>query len=220
MTVSLCSRRVFLCLALLVCSVSLSPVQAFSQEESAPATPRPAQAREEVDLEIHLQLLMASNGAGSSARLPPSLDATMKQLRASLPFENYRTGAAFLYRIKNGRPLDVRGTGNVMQTTTINNPYTPSFYHLSLHPVEIKSNASGKQMVSVNEFHFGLKVPITTSLASVSPGSQAQAAVQYQDTGISTGLSFREGEPVVVGTIYFGSADEAIIVILTAKRIS
>ena len=222
MKVSLRSARAFLCLTLFACGLILSPVQTFSQNESTSASSRSSQTREreDVDLEIHLQLLMASNSAGASTRLSLSLDATMKQLRASLPFENYRAGAAFLYRIKNGRTLEARGTGNVMQTTPINNPYTPSFYQLSLRPVEIKPNAGGRDMVNIGEFRFGLKVPITTSLTSAGAGSPAQPVVQYEDTGIVTGLSMREGEPVVVGTIYFGSSSEAIIVILTAKRIS
>src|SRR3712207_8851528 len=62
----------------LVCCVSLSPVQTFSQDESASVSPRAsqAQAREEVDLEIHLQLLMASNGAASSDRKSTRLNSS------------------------------------------------------------------------------------------------------------------------------------------------
>jgi hypothetical protein len=210
------------CLALLVCSVGLSQLQTFAQEESAPTESRSTQSRqrEDIDLEVQLQILIGANGAASSTRLPSSLEGTLRQLRSTLPFESYRAGAAFLYRVRNGRSIDARGTGNVMQVAQINNPYTPSFYRITLRPVELRQGAGGREMVNVNEFTFGLRVPLTTSYASAGAGSPAQPVVQYEETGVTTGLTIAEGEPVAVGTIYFGSANEAIVVVLTVKRIS
>jgi hypothetical protein len=42
----------------------------------------------------------------------------------------------------------------------------------------------------------------------------------YENTGISTDISMREGEPVIVGTLNAGPSGDAIILVVSAKRTS
>jgi hypothetical protein len=44
-------------------------------------------------------------------------------------------------------------------------------------------------------------------------------STQYRDIGIITPLSLREGEMAVVGTTNIGGSDEAIIVVISVKRV-
>lgn len=218
--------RTFSLLALAACLTFLCAPRVRAQDtegQSSSATPLKKDAP---DLEVQLHLLIASNKASEGARVPASLDTTIKQLRNELPLSNYRLGATFLHRVKSGRPLEVKGTGGLVQFgPAVPSPgavssNSPTFYQFTLAPVEMKVNEAGQPVVSINNFRIGMRVPIVTS--QVSSGNSSTGGfpvIQYEDTGITTGLSVREGEPVVVGTLYVGPEGEAVIVILTARRI-
>lgn len=218
---SLRLRLSFLIILLCLCSsATRAEVTSVNTNHVAHADGQEAArvATEEVDLEIHLQLLIGSNAStGEGARIPAEWDAALKQLRASLPYANYKMGATFLNRAMTRRPLEVKGIGGVLPLPQSANPYTPSFYQFQLGPSEVKKNAAGQEFLSAPNFRFGMRVPLTTT--RVSEG-QALPVIQYEDIGITTGLSARLGEPVVVGTLYFGSSGDAVIVLMSVKRIS
>ena len=44
--------------------------------------------------------------------------------------------------------------------------------------------------------------------------------INYEPTGVSTDVSMREGEPVIVGTLNIGPSGDAIILVVSAKRTS
>ncbi|HEX8473745.1 MAG TPA: hypothetical protein VF666_06900 [Pyrinomonadaceae bacterium] len=211
-------RRALLVFAFACCALSVNTHVALGMQDAA----APAQENKETaDLEVQLQLLIGSNKATEGAKIPASLDATMKQLRATLPMSNYRLGATFLNRVKSGRSLEVKGTGGLLPLGASASATTPTFYNFTLRPVELKTNESGQSVVAINDFRIGMRVPIVTAnVASGNSSTGGFPVIQYEDTGISTGLSIREGEPVVVGTIYVGAEGDAIIVVLTAKRIA
>lgn len=180
----------------------------------------PSAKREEIDLEIHLQLLVGSNKAEAGVAVPASLDATVKQLRTMMQLPHYRLGPTFLHRVKSGRNLEVKGTGGLLPLGVTTSQTTPTFYNFTLRPVELRTDESGRSTVSINDFRIGMKVPIVTAtITSGNSSTGGHPVIQYEDTGIATGLSIREGEPVVVGTIYVGPEGDAIVVVLTAKRI-
>lgn len=202
-------------------SAVASPPAAVSA--SATVAPPSAVVDDDTDLEIQLQLVIGSNTAGAGASLPNSLDAALRQLRANMQLTNYRLGATFLHRVKNGRALEVKGTGGVLPigaaASPTSNPYIPTFYEFSMNPVELHTNATGAPVVSIPRFHFGMRVPVMTAMPTGREGGGPNPVV-YEPTGISTGLSIAEGQPVVVGTLYTGPDNEAIIVLLTAKRVA
>lgn len=222
-------RHTLLAFALAACGLLSSPARALCQQ---PAVAAPvvvaAQAQNEaeaVDLEVHLHLLVGSNTAVEGARVPASLDAALRQLRANTPLTNYRLGATFLQRVKTGRSLGVKGMGgasvSLPSLKSSDNPYTPAFYEFNMGPFEIRRGAGGRDAYSIPNFHFGMRVPVVTQLmGGGTTGAPSQPVVQYEQTGITTGLTVEEGEPVVVGTLYTGQDGEAIIVILTTKRTS
>jgi hypothetical protein len=208
----------------LACTVLLTNLTSLSAAPQDKPTPTATQTKrdDEVDLEIQIQVVIGTNGASDNTPLPTNLDTTLKQLRSTLRFNNFKMGATFLNRVKNGRQLEVRGVGSVVPLPQNPNPYTPSFYQFSLRPVELKQSIAGREMVSIHNLSFGMKVPVTTSRAGSSNNSDGQnfPVVQYEDTGIHTGVSMREGETVVVGTLYYGASGDAVIVLLTAKKIA
>lgn len=189
----------------------------------ASAAPAAVAADDDTDLEIHLQLVIGSNAGVAGAPVPASLDATLKQLRANMQLTNYRLGATFLHRVKNGRTLEVKATGGVLPAgvgqAAGSNPYIPSFYEFSMRPVELHTSTTGQAVVSIPNFHFGMRIPVLTAMP-VGRDNAGPAPVVYEPTGISTGLSVAEGQPVVVGTLYTGPDNEAVVVLLTARRIT
>ena len=42
--------------------------------------------------------------------------------------------------------------------------------------------------------------------------------MNYENTGLATDISIREGEPVIVGTLNVGPSGDAIILVVSAKR--
>lgn len=66
-------------------------------------------------------------------------------------------------------------------------------------------------------FRFGSRIPIVTYNGVASNGPAAPI-VNYENTGLNTDISMREGEPVVVGTLNVGPSGDAIILVMSAKR--
>jgi hypothetical protein len=202
---------VFIC-ALMLCSVLASAGMAQAQRQGqTPTTPR-----EDIDLEVKLELIVASNSAGEGAKLPPQLDATIKQLRASLPYGHYRWAATFINRVNNGEDSTTKGIAGPLLGTTPPTSSVPSFYDLMLTDVSLASSATRQDLIHFR-IHFGARLPIVVG-SSGSSGSST--VVNYEGTGISTTLSIRENEPVVVGTMSLGPSNEMLVLVVTVKRIS
>lgn len=212
-------RRAMALCALASCLVLAGTHSAFAAQDDRQDSASPAQAvkREDIDLEIHVQLLVGSNKAEAGARVPASLEPLVRQVGAMMHLPHYRLGPTFLHRVKSGRTLEVKGTGGLLPLGATTSQSTPTFYNFTLRPVELRTDSGGRSIVNINDFRIGMKVPVVTSGNS---GTGGHPMIQYEDTGIMTGLSIREGEPVVAGTIYVGHEGDAIIVVLTARRIN
>src|SRR3982751_4999550 len=86
----------------------------------APGVPQ-ADARtneDETNLDTQLYLIVATNQDVVDDRLPAALDGVIKQLRASLPFKNYRLAATLVNRVKNDGRLNLRWIGGPFVTPT------------------------------------------------------------------------------------------------------
>jgi hypothetical protein len=85
-------------------------------------------------------------------------------------------------------------------------------------------SSDGQQIIQVQGFNFGARVPIQTgqAVASNTPAGSFPTGgfptINYEPTGVATDISLREAEPVIVGTLTVGTTNEAIILVLSAKR--
>jgi hypothetical protein len=66
-------------------------------------------------------------------------------------------------------------------------------------------------------FVYAARIPIQTGTAVASTGP-AGPIIGYENTGLESDISMREGEPVVVGTLNIGPSGDAIILVVSAKR--
>ena len=166
------------------------------------------------NMEFQLHLLAASGKAAEGGAIPKQLEPVVAQLKATLKYAHYRYVYSALNRITNGGRIDSSGvTGELFPAPpgVANPPGKPSFYQYSLANVKFTQDGSGKDSVQVEQFRFGISVPIQIG--------QQPEQVQYKDIGLTTPLSLREGEIAVVGTANISGSDEAMIVVVSVKKL-
>ena len=173
---------------------------------------------DETNLDTMLYLIVATNQSVSDEKLPASLDNVVKQLRSALPFKNYKLAATLINRVKNEGRLDLSWVGGpITSPAGINSQSTPSFSTFKVRGVKMAKNSNGEPVVQMIGFSFGARIPIQVGPLAVNGGVPA---TNYENTGLATDISIREGEPVVVGTLNVGPSGDAIILVVSAKRTS
>lgn len=204
-------------------AVSGRQVLAQSSPEAAttslPAISHGEKNEDEANLDTQLYLLVATNQDVDDAKLPAALDAVIKQLRASLPFKNYRLAATLINRVKNDGRLNLKWIGGPLIASATASTSTPSFNEFRVNTVKLVTNTAGQQVVRMEGFGFGARIPIQTGTALAS-NAPAAPIINYESTGLNTDISMREGEPVIVGTLNVGPAGDAIILVMSARRTS
>ena len=170
------------------------------------------------NLETQLYLIVATNQDADDSKLPAVLDNVVKQLRATLPFKNYRLAATLINRVKNQGRLSLSWIGGPLASASgAASTVTPSFSQFNVREVKLIRNAENQPLVQMLGFNFGARVPIQTPGAIAANGAVAPS-VAYENTGVSTDISMRESEPVIVGTLNVGPSGDALILVVSAKR--
>jgi len=197
-----------------VFAMSGQPVSAQSSGQSNQKETR----EDETNLDTQLYLLIATNQAVDDAKLPVALEGVVKQLRTSLPFKNYRLAATLINRVKNDGRLNLQWIGGPLLPAAAASSNTPSFNEFHINRVRLVTGSDGREIVRMEGFKFGAKIPIQmgTALASNAP----TVPINYEPTGLNTDISMREGEPVIVGTLNVGPSGDAIILVISAQRSS
>ena len=173
---------------------------------------------DEPNLDTQLYLIVGTNQDVEDARLPAALDSVVKQLRATLPFKNYRLAATLINRVKNEGRLDLSWIGGpIASQSGVASPTTPSFSQFKVRQVKLVRNSENQPVVQMLGFNFGARIPIQTPGAIAANGTVAPS-VSYESTGVATDISMRESEPVIVGTLNVGPSGDAIILVVSAKR--
>jgi hypothetical protein len=204
-----------LALCLLAAVVS---VHAQDRNTAQADTRQAATKNDETNLETQLYLIVGTNQEVPDTKLPAALDNVAKQLHATLPFKSYRLTATMINRVKNEGRLELRWIGGPMTLAAGPAPaLNPSFSNFSIRQVKLVQASDGQQRVQMEGFNFGARVPIQVSGAIAANGAVAPV-INYEPTGISTDVSMRENEPVIVGTLNIGPSGDAIILVVSARR--
>jgi hypothetical protein len=191
-------------------------VQARAQGGSS-QTPAKTETKEEdeTNLETQLYLIVATHQEAGESKLPAALDPVVKQLRATLPFKNYRLVSTLINRVKNDGRLQLNWVGAPMTAVASSAPSTPSFSHFNIRQVKLVRTSEGPQ-IRMEGFNFGARVPI--QMSAVAANGEVKPTTSYEQTGLGTDISMKEGEPVIVGTLNVGPSGDAIILVVSAKR--
>jgi hypothetical protein len=170
-----------------------------------------------IGIEVRLQLIVGTNQAVEDEKLPPELDAVIKQLRSSLPFKHYHLAASLLNRVKNRGRLGTKWVGSPLLPLSGRNGGPASVNDLSITAVMLDSNATGQPLVAMLGFTFQTRIRFEMSQPAAD-GTPSGPAWQERITEWSGDTSVREGEPAVVGTLNIGPSGDAILLVVTAKR--
>jgi hypothetical protein len=173
---------------------------------------------DDANLETQLYLIIGTNQEVDQSRLPATLDSVVKQLRASLPFKNYRLAATLINRVKNEGRLDLSFIGGPLATQSAPATATsPSFSQFKVRQVKLSRNSENQPIVQMLGFSFGARIPIQ-SPGPIAANGTVTPILNYENTGVYTDISMREGDPVIVGTLNVGPSNDAIILVVSAKR--
>jgi len=174
---------------------------------------------DETNLDTQLYLIVGTNQDVVDAKIPATLDSVIRQLRATLPFKNYRLAATLINRVKNDGRLDLSWIGGPLASTLGTSPITtPSFSQFKVREVKLVRNADNQSVVQMLGFNFGARIPIQTATGAVAANGAVAPVVSYENTGVFTDISMRESEPVIVGTLNIGPSGDAVILVVAAKR--
>jgi hypothetical protein len=206
-----------LAFALLLAGRGVASAQDDDGGDSASAR-RQTAARAETNFEVQTHVLVTSEGAEGASNVPRSLDGVVRQLKSLLPPADYRLAATFVNRVRDEGGFEVKSAGASPFGAPEPNPLTPSIFQLSL-AVKSLDDTSGGRYVRVQPFRLGLKIPIQTSSVFGDKPGQGYPVIQYEDTGLNTQMSVREGEPTLVGTLNTSRPGQLFVIVLTVRRV-
>ena len=192
---------------------------ASAQDEGTSTGRQQPAARAETNFEVQTHVLITAEGAEGASKVPQALDGVVRQLKSLLPPADYRLAATFVNRVRDDGGFEVKSAGASPFGASPAGALTPNIFQLSL-AVKSFEDASGEKYVRVQPFRLGLKIPIQT--ATVSGGDKAGQGfpvIQYEDTGVNTQMSVREGEPTLVGTLNTSRPGQLFVIVLTVRRV-
>jgi hypothetical protein len=202
--IALCAALCLTVVSINVHAQAATPAQATSDED-------------EINLDTQLYLIVGTNQDVADAKLPASLDPVIKQLRASMPFKNYRLEATLMNRVKNGGRLDVKWLGGRFEASPSAEAETKSSNnHLQIRLVKLFQSTEGQQKVQMQGFNFIARVPVPVT--SVATTGAMFPTFNYETTSLATDISMTESTPVIVGTLNVNPSGDAIILVVTAQR--
>ena len=186
--------------------------------QSTDKKPTAENKNEDVNLDTQLYLIVGTNQEVSNAKAPAALDPVIKQLRAALPFKNYHVAATLLNRVKSDGRLNLSWIGGPLLESAAETKHTPSFNEFNVRLVRVVDDAEGNKVIRMEGFKFGTRIPIVTYNGVAAVGTPPAPIINYENTGLNTDISMREGEPVVVATLNVGPSGDAIILVMSANR--
>jgi hypothetical protein len=197
----------------LFCFAVFTPAIMAQDEKPAAVEKR----SDEVNLDTQLYIIIGTNQEVTDAKLPAALEPVIKELRASLPFKNYRLTATLINRVKSEGRLDLSWIGGPLLESGASTRSSPTFSNFNVRQVRLVDDTQGHKVIRMDGFKFGSRIPIQT-YAAVAANGVATPILNYENTGLNTDISMREGEPVVVGTLNVGPSGDAIILVMSARR--
>lgn len=172
-------------------------------------------ATEDTNLETQLYMILGTNQEVTDSKIPNSLDPVLKQLRGNLPFKNYKLAATLINRVKNEGRLELGWVSAPL--TSVTDPAQPTTRSsFRMRQIKLARNSENQSMVQVVGFAFSASIPIQS--VAVAANNPTVPIFNYEGATLSTDISMREGEPVIVGTLNVGPSGDAIILVLAAKR--
>jgi hypothetical protein len=212
--------RLLVSLAVLFACGFLFAPAAFCQDSNQSSRNSANAQRDNTNLDTQLFLILATNRDTEEGKMPASLQPVLARLHETLAFKHYNLAASFLNRVKHNGRLEMTWVGGPLLAPASSPMGNPSFNEFTAC-VRLETDVSGRELIQMNEFRFGSRVPIITaqtSTTNASTNASSFPVINYQPVGLHTDISMSEGVPVIAGTLNVGPSGDAIIVVISAKR--
>jgi hypothetical protein len=169
---------------------NLAAIDQALKRLDVPSPPQP-------DVEVQIRILIGSPSAATS-QFPPDLDAVVKQLGSTLSYKSYHLIAQVTQRLRIGTGSS--GKGELVIAPPASDDKTNGHFHYNFESLAMPpATGTTTPLITLRRFKLVLE-----------GGGLGEAEV-------STGLTLREGEKVVVGT---GSLkNRAMIVVVSARQL-
>lgn len=184
---------------------NIATIEEAIKRLDVPSAARPA----EPDIEAVIHVLIASNDDTPDVAAPGELQAVIKQLRSTLNYKNYQLLTSIVHRAKLvpdaiSPNITIQGNGSAALKIAPGKTSNPN-YSYQIRQISPEGGETGSLRLSVRDLYFNLLAQSSDPLLALG------------EAKISTSLSLREGEKVVVGTASL--KDKGLILVLTAKVI-
>ena len=184
------------------------PENVAAIEEAIKRLDVPTSATKAPEVELQVQVLLASRHIAPEGGIPEDLQPVIKSLKGALAYRSYTLAATFVQRwdLSNGRMIQGKGQvdganlgfGTTKDPSTLRIEWEAS----PANGAEPKLNASSS--LQIPKFQLTLEERGTGGSSSLAK--------------IETSVSLKEGEHVVVGTSVI--KDQGLVVVLTARRVN
>jgi hypothetical protein len=150
------------------------------------------------NIELNAYLLTASQ-QGATGSIPPDLDPVVKQLKSIFSYHNFRLLGTLALRERDGSGGSVNG----LLPAVLVESTRPTVYMFNMQSATIISD-SKERSVRINDLDLQLRFVLREN---------------SWDAHIHTSIDVHEDQKVVVGKANIDNADNALILVLTAKII-
>ncbi|MBA3440018.1 MAG: hypothetical protein H0T92_09150 [Pyrinomonadaceae bacterium] len=186
-------------------------------EEALKRLDTPEAPRSNIELRVHV--LTATNTEGSTNQYPPELNDVIKQLQSTLNYKHYNLLTSLIQRVKDGASgINSSGTIDAKLPAAAASLDPGTVYGLNIQSVSLNAAPSGASTVEIGSLNFEIRFPVVTGFSNPTSGNTNLGSfptIQYQNGGVKTAVSVRDGEKVVVGTASL--RDKGLILVLSAK---
>jgi hypothetical protein len=176
-------------------------------------TAMPAAGQERESFDAHFYVLIASNDASKRSDIQAPFESVLKQLRADLPFRNYRLITTLLGRFRIRGSLELSGAmaPNLIGPSNANRPI---FYGLNLVPARDDASVDPTRSINLEAVRFNIRLPVIEGMNPAGPNAPATPILSERPMAVQTSMTIREGVPAVVGSFATGQLDEQLVLVL------
>jgi hypothetical protein len=157
------------------------------------------------DIELVAYILIASPKGTAGDALPPDLDGVAKQLRSLFGYRDLKLlDTAWIRAIEHSSGAVSGSVAGLAEGSKVPSKYTMRFKSASVGAEE-KGN-----VIYLSDFMFNYQLPYEAAMGTTS----------WVDLGFNTDLSIADSQKVVVGKSKIGSADQALVLVLSARVVN
>jgi len=156
------------------------------------------------NIELNAYLITASPQS-SATSLPAELEPVVKQLKSVFSYQGFKLLGTLSLRGRDGSTGSVSGVLPPIAADA----GRPVTYQFRVKTMAVTSDDDKARVVRINDLALNLHIVVRTG-----PGE-----LSGEDVSIGTSVDAREGQKVVVGKANIDNADNALILVLTAKVI-